>query len=71
MHGFHHGRFKKYVGRRDYRLIYNWCELCRKERDTLAKKCAHCDRLTDGSVVFFDVYHKNEIDNLKRRKLRL
>ncbi|NIQ96005.1 MAG: toxin, partial [Desulfuromonadales bacterium] len=31
MHGVYHGRLKKYVGRRDYRLIYHWCELCRKE----------------------------------------
>ncbi len=31
MHGLYHGRFKKYVGRRDYRLIYYWCRLCRKE----------------------------------------
>lgn len=30
MHGVHHGRLKKYVGRRDHRLIYYWCELCRK-----------------------------------------
>jgi len=62
MHGVHHGRLKKYVGRRDYRLIYHFCELCRKESDKLAHRCGHCDSVSDHSVIFFDVYHKNEQD---------
>lgn len=65
MHGKHHGRFKKYVGRRDYRIIYHWCEICRKEREKLLRLCNHCDQITDRSVVFFDLYHKNEITILK------
>lgn len=64
MHGLHHGRLKKYVGRRDYRLIYHWCELCRKESRRLEERCGHCDEVTDHSVIFFDVYHKNEINKL-------
>lgn len=61
MHGVHKGRFKKYVGRRDYRLIYHWCEQCRKEAHRL-EHCGACGEVTDHSVVFFDVYHKNEQD---------
>ncbi len=61
MHGAHHGRLKKYVGRRDYRLIYHWCERCRKEARKL-EHCGSCGEVTDRSVVFFDVYHKNEQD---------
>ena len=64
MHGQHHGRLKKYVGRRDYRLIYHWCELCRKEGRRLEDRCAHCDQLEDHSVIFFDVYHKNQVGRL-------
>jgi len=64
MHGGHHGRLKKYVGRRDYRLIYHWCELCRKEEKKLEDKCGHCHELPDNSVIFFDVYHKNEANRV-------
>jgi hypothetical protein len=61
MHGVHHGRLKKYVGRRDYRLIYHWCEQCRKAARKM-EHCGDCGQVTDHSVVFFDVYHKNEQD---------
>ncbi len=65
MHGAHHGRLKKYVGRRDYRLIYHWCELCRKESRRLEDRCGACESVADHSVIFFDVYHKNELAYLK------
>ena len=65
MHGVYHGRMKKYVGRRDYRLIYHWCELCRKENRRREDRCGHCDEVTDHSVIFFDIYHKNELAHLK------
>ncbi len=60
MHGAHRGRFKKYVGRREYRLIYYYCELCRKANQRLAEVCERCETIPDHSVVFFDVFHKNE-----------
>ncbi|MFA5515656.1 MAG: toxin [Desulfuromonadales bacterium] len=64
MHGTHHGRLKKYVGRRDYRLIYHWCHLCRKEDKRLEDQCGYCPQVPDDAVIFFDVYHKNEIKRL-------
>ncbi len=64
----HHGRLKKYVGRKDYRLIYYWCEQCRKANKRLGKDCDHCEQIHDNSVVFFDVYHKNESAKLFNRK---
>ena len=57
--------FKKYVGRRDYRLIYHWCEICRKEGKKLEDKCGFCHEVTDNSVVFFEVYHKSEAKRIK------
>ena len=60
MHGVHNGRFKKYVGRRDYRLIYYYCELCRKANKRLESTCDYCESVEDRSVVFFDVYHKKD-----------
>ena len=60
MHGVHHSRFKKYVGKSDYRLIYEWCELCRKTAMKIQDRCENCHQLPDHSVVFFDVYHKNQ-----------
>lgn len=65
MRGVHHGRFKKYVGRRDYRLIYEWCRICRKKNRRMQDQCSHCDTVPDHSVIFFDVYHKNELAHLK------
>lgn len=63
MHGIYAGKLKKYVGRRDYRLIYQWCAHCRKEIKKLPDHCGKCGGVTDNSVIFFDVYHKNEQDS--------
>ena len=60
MHGLYQGRFKKYVGRRDYRIIYYWCALCRKENKKQERQCDNCETIPDNSVIFFDLYHKNE-----------
>ena len=60
MRGLYNGRFKKYVGRSGYRIIYYWCELCRKENRKLDKACDDCERIPDRSVIFFDLYHKNK-----------
>ena len=60
MHGPYHGKLKKYVGLKDYRLIYYWCELCRKENRRLESACEHCESLPDQSVIFFDLYHKKD-----------
>jgi len=64
MHGPHRGKFKKYVGRREYRLIYYYCELCRKANRRLESVCQDCETIPDQSVIFFDVFHKNEKDKL-------
>ena len=65
MHGGHqHGRLKKYVGRSDYRLVYHWCELCRKEVKKLEEQCGFCHEVKDNSVIFFEVYHKNEASRI-------
>ena len=60
MHGDHRGKFKKYVGRGEYRIIYLFCDLCRKAQRHLPKDCDSCSPVPDNSVVFFDVFHKNE-----------
>lgn len=65
MKGLYNGRFKKYVGRKGYRLIYYWCRLCRKENQRLDQKCDGCDQLPDNSVIFFDLYHKRDKNKLK------
>ncbi len=66
MHGIYNGRFKKYVGRREYRLIYYYCEICRKENHRLAQQCEHCDTVPDNSVIFFDLYHKRDMKKFKK-----
>ena len=66
MQGLYQGRYKKYVGRRDYRLIYSWCTVCRKENRRLENKCDDCQTIPDNSVIFFDLYHKNELKKIKK-----
>lgn len=66
MYGVYQGRYKKYVGRRDYRIIYDWCKLCRKENRRLEKECSDCQTIPDNSVIFFDLYHKNEMKKFKK-----
>ncbi len=61
MVGLYHGKLKKYVGRRDYRLIYYWCDLCHKEN-----KKQHCGTIPDNSVIFFDIYHKKDKKKMKK-----
>ncbi|MEE4239939.1 MAG: hypothetical protein V2I36_00625 [Desulfopila sp.] len=64
MVGLYHGRLKKYVGKRDYRIIYYWCNLCRKENDG-----KHCGIIPDNSVIFFDVYHKKDKKKIKKHTI--
>jgi hypothetical protein len=64
MHGRHRVKFKKYVGRGDYRILYYYCELCRKAEHRLREECRSCSSLPDNSVIFFDVFHKNEKERL-------
>lgn len=66
MHGLYNGRFKKYVGRNDYRLIYSYCAACHKENRRQHESCPTCPALPDQSVIFFDLYHKNESKKFKR-----
>ena len=66
MSGLYNGRFKKYVGRRDYRIIYYWCLLCRKENRRLDKECDDCQTIPDNSVIFFDLYHKKDTKKFKK-----
>ena len=66
MHGIYQGRLKKYVGRRDYRVIYHWCRLCRKENRRIERACDDCETIPDNSVIFFDLYHKNDKKKFKK-----
>jgi hypothetical protein len=66
MSGVYNGRFKKYVGRGDYRIIYYWCQLCRKENRRLDKNCDDCQKIPDYSVIFFDLYHKKDQKKFKK-----
>jgi mRNA-degrading endonuclease RelE of RelBE toxin-antitoxin system len=61
MVGLYHGRLKKYVGRGNYRIIYYWCALCLKEN-----RRQSCHTIPDNSVIFFDIYHKNDKKKIKK-----
>ena len=60
MQGPHRGKLKKYAGRGGYRIIYNWCDSCRKSRHHLEGKCSSCGKIPDNSVVLHDIYHKSD-----------
>ncbi len=65
MHGEHRGMLKKYVGKGDYRILYYWCELCRKANEKQIEVCRNCETIPDQSVIFFEVYHKAESRRVK------
>lgn len=65
MHGSYRGTYKKYVGKREYRLVYYWCELCRKANRRLREACEQCETIPERSVIFLDVFHKNEKERLR------
>ncbi len=69
MTGLYNGRYKKYVGRRDYRLIYYWCLLCWKENRRLDKNCENCQTIQDNNVIIFDLYHKKDQKKFKKTSL--
>ncbi|PLX40983.1 MAG: toxin [Deltaproteobacteria bacterium] len=62
--GPHRGLLKKYVGRSEYRLVYNWCRTCRKANEKLKDHCRDCDAIPDDSVVFLDLFHKSDATKL-------
>ena len=62
--GPHRGKWKKYAGRSAYRLIYAWCNECRKANRHLKDECGSCEVVPDDSVVFFDVFHKSDAPRL-------
>lgn len=65
MKGIYDGRLKKYVGKKDFRIIYHWCKQCRQEKMFRVKeKCVGCDEMKDNSVIFFDLYHKSDMKKL-------
>jgi hypothetical protein len=64
MQGAHHGKLKKYVGRRDYRILYHWCELCRKANKKQDEVCVDCETIPDQSVIVFDIYHKSDMKKI-------
>lgn len=68
MRGVYGGRLKKYAGRREYRIIYHWCELCRKENRRIEKQCDDCEQIPDNSVVFLDLYHKKDMKKFKKNR---
>lgn len=64
LHGIHRGRLKKYVGRSGWRLVFDWCRACRKANRRQAEACELCGTVPDNSVIFFDLFHKNEAARL-------
>lgn len=61
MHCVYQGRLKKYLGSRDYRIIYHSCNNCRKAK-RLRAHCGSCGAVNDLSLVFEDVFHKKGIE---------
>ncbi|MFH1957535.1 MAG: toxin [bacterium] len=57
-HGEHRGKFKKYVGKSGFLLVYTWCERCIKNRLQEYLNCAFCGTISEKSVIFFDVVKK-------------
>lgn len=53
-------KLEKYVGRGLIRIVYNWCENCRRCNCNIVNKCIDCENKPDNTLILFDVYYKNE-----------
>jgi hypothetical protein len=60
LHGEARGMHKKYVGRGEYRIAYSACRECRKANLHRAAACPECGTIPENSVVFHELYRKNE-----------
>jgi mRNA-degrading endonuclease YafQ of YafQ-DinJ toxin-antitoxin module len=57
-------KFVKYVGKNLARIVYNWCENCRRSNSVEVNQCADCTSKPDNTLRLFDVYYKNEANKL-------
>jgi len=60
MVGNNKGKFKKYVGRSSYRLIFCWCEICHKYKFESLNNCDKCGELPGNTIIFFDIFRKSD-----------
>jgi len=51
------GKYRIRVG--DYRLIYAYCEDCKKHNYQIYNKCYECSTKSDDTLVLFDVIHRS------------
>lgn len=65
LHGDKKGQFKKYVGESGYRLIYTWCEECKRLNFQEKNDCStYCDLFPQNTIIFMDVFHKQDFRKL-------
>lgn len=55
LQGFHRCKFEKYVGRELARIVYTWCENCRKYDCAKVNECDDCEKKADNTLRLFDV----------------
>jgi mRNA-degrading endonuclease RelE of RelBE toxin-antitoxin system len=51
------GKWKMRVG--DYRLIYAYCQDCKKHKHQNHNMCYGCSTKADNALIFFDVIHRS------------
>jgi mRNA-degrading endonuclease RelE of RelBE toxin-antitoxin system len=51
------GKWKMRVG--DYRLIYAYCDDCKKHKHQFLNSCYGCGAKEDNALIFFDVIHRS------------
>jgi len=57
-------RFEKYIGRDLLRLVYTWCENCRKFNCVKINKCEGCGSKSANTLRLFDIYYKQDAGKL-------
>jgi mRNA-degrading endonuclease RelE of RelBE toxin-antitoxin system len=51
------GKWKMRVG--DYRLLYAYCQDCKKHKHQSYNNCLDCNTKKDNTLIFFEVFHRS------------
>lgn len=54
------GKFKKYVGKSGYRIVYYYCEKCIKLQHEEMMGCENCKDVPENSLILFEIFRRSQ-----------
>lgn len=61
-------KLEKYVGKKDYRILYRYCNYCIKHKQKDVETCRDCKEVlkSGGGIMFLDIFKKNTANTKKK-----